>query len=634
MSTTRSPDGAIVIEISDRGVGMADDELADANMRLVGPSGVDVSASRRMGLFVVGRLAARHGIGVRLSSTAAGPGSGLTASVSVPPSLIPTGVPADAPRPAGVPMPAGVPAQGRPAEARPTWPDANGARPTPLSALVTGADAPGNAPSAAREASPTGGQGTLFPGKPPVNGNTTHGLPTRRPGSSLRPDGPPPTEAPPGGFFDDGGHGEGGERARGRPRRGRPAARPASRPGSTRRPPPAATAWPGGRGSPPCRRPTRRATTNGRFPTTSGRRRTKVPPTGRGSPRTSPSPAIARVRAAPHPPAPEVRTPTTTPRGRRRPTARAVRRQPGGRASAGASRRRRHARRRSRPGRRGRAAHRDPDAAGRPRGLGAAARRGEGRGLGRAARADTGRADPTGPAPPQAAARPAAGRPAAGPPPAGRPAGGRHGDRSRHRPQASSAGATSQAHRGPHRGTSGRASPTTAGPATAARQSTARQRPPRATGGPGAAQSGAGTARPGGLPARALPAARRRRPGACAGPGGPAGQGSPAGPAGASRTGWPRTGGRGWAAGWHRGSPPAQVRRVRQAYRCGTRRGAPAARRGHPFRWAAADPGRPVHRRPHAVVGPRRPVHRRSRALGAGRPGGRRAGRIPGRAPG
>ena len=323
MSTTRSPDGAIVIEISDRGVGMADDELADANTRLVGPSGVDVSASRRMGLFVVGRLAARHGIGVRLSSTAAGPGSGLTASVSVPPSLIPTGVPADAPRPAGVPMPAGVPAQGRPAEARPKWPDANGARPTPLSALVTGADAPGNAPSAAREASPTGGQSTLFPGKPPVNGNTTHGLPTRRPGSSLRPDGPPPTEAPPGGFFDDGGQRRGWPR-RGWPRRGWPrrgAARPVSRPGSTRRPPPAATAWAGGRGSPPCRRPTSRATTNGRFPTTSGRGRTKVPPTGRGSRRTSPSPAIARVRAAPHPPAlaPDVRTPTTTPPGRRRP---------------------------------------------------------------------------------------------------------------------------------------------------------------------------------------------------------------------------------------------------------------------------------------------------------------------------
>jgi signal transduction histidine kinase len=71
MSATRTPDGSMVIEISDRGVGMADHELDDANQRLGGPSRVDVSASRRMGLFVVGRLAARHGIGVRLASAAA-----------------------------------------------------------------------------------------------------------------------------------------------------------------------------------------------------------------------------------------------------------------------------------------------------------------------------------------------------------------------------------------------------------------------------------------------------------------------------------------------------------------------------------------------------------------------------------
>ena len=217
-------------------------------------------------------------------------------------------------------MPAGVPAQGRPAEARPTWPDANGARSAPLSALVTGADAPGNAPSAAREASPTGGQSTLFPGKPPVNGNTTHGLPTRRPGSSLRPDGPPPTEAPPGGFtrrrrpgrggraeggLAEGGRAEGGRAEGGRGEGGRgEGGRP---PGEQARLDQEAAArrdrMGGGRGSPPCRRPTSRSTTNGRFPTTSGRGRRKVPPTGRGSPRTSPSPAIARVRAAPHPPA-------------------------------------------------------------------------------------------------------------------------------------------------------------------------------------------------------------------------------------------------------------------------------------------------------------------------------------------
>ena len=318
MSTTRSPDGAIVIEISDRGVGMADDELADANTRLVGPSGVDVSASRRMGLFVVGRLAARHGIGVRLSSTAAGPGSGLTASVSVPPSLIPTGVPADAPRPVRRPDARGRPGAG-PSGGGP--PDLARCQRRPSRSAVCAGHGGGRARQRAvgrtRGVSHRGPEHPL-PGQ--AAGQRQHHARAAhpRPGSSLRPDGPPPTEAPPGGFFDDGGHGEGRAGARTAAARTAPA-RPASRPASTRRPPPAATAWPGGRGSPPCRRPTRRATTSGRFPTTSGRRRTKVPPTGRGSPRTSPSPAIARVRAAPHPPAPEVRTPTTTPRGRRRP---------------------------------------------------------------------------------------------------------------------------------------------------------------------------------------------------------------------------------------------------------------------------------------------------------------------------
>ncbi|MGH3587112.1 MAG: sensor histidine kinase, partial [Pseudonocardia sp.] len=82
MSTARAGDGSVVVEIADRGVGMAEHELADANTRLGGPSSVDVSASRRMGLVVVGRLGARHGINVRLTSSAGGHGSGLTASVT------------------------------------------------------------------------------------------------------------------------------------------------------------------------------------------------------------------------------------------------------------------------------------------------------------------------------------------------------------------------------------------------------------------------------------------------------------------------------------------------------------------------------------------------------------------------
>ena len=77
MSSLRAQDGSIVVEIADSGVGMLDHELADANRRLSTPSAVDVSASRRMGLFVVGRLGARHGITVHLGGAPmGGPGGG------------------------------------------------------------------------------------------------------------------------------------------------------------------------------------------------------------------------------------------------------------------------------------------------------------------------------------------------------------------------------------------------------------------------------------------------------------------------------------------------------------------------------------------------------------------------------
>ena len=45
---------------------MSADQIAHANWRLANPPVMDVAVSRRMGLFVVARLAARHGIRVRL----------------------------------------------------------------------------------------------------------------------------------------------------------------------------------------------------------------------------------------------------------------------------------------------------------------------------------------------------------------------------------------------------------------------------------------------------------------------------------------------------------------------------------------------------------------------------------------
>ncbi len=80
--------GGALLSVTDSGISMTEEELAEANRRLAEPPVVDVSVSRRMGLFVVGRLALRHGIRVQLRR---GDGSGLIAMVLLPPSLIQDG---------------------------------------------------------------------------------------------------------------------------------------------------------------------------------------------------------------------------------------------------------------------------------------------------------------------------------------------------------------------------------------------------------------------------------------------------------------------------------------------------------------------------------------------------------------
>jgi signal transduction histidine kinase len=73
--------GGTLIDVTDSGVGMNPEVLAEANRRLDSPPAMDFAVSRNMGLFVVGRLAARHGIKVRLQPAAAG---GLTALIWLP----------------------------------------------------------------------------------------------------------------------------------------------------------------------------------------------------------------------------------------------------------------------------------------------------------------------------------------------------------------------------------------------------------------------------------------------------------------------------------------------------------------------------------------------------------------------
>jgi signal transduction histidine kinase len=75
----------VLVEVTDQGIGMNPETMATANWRLEHPPPVDAAVSRNMGLFVVGRLAARHGIRVRLQPAANG---GLTALVWLPDPII------------------------------------------------------------------------------------------------------------------------------------------------------------------------------------------------------------------------------------------------------------------------------------------------------------------------------------------------------------------------------------------------------------------------------------------------------------------------------------------------------------------------------------------------------------------
>src|SRR5215211_7816038 len=74
-----------VIEIEDRGLGMTDEELVEANERLANPPIVDFALSRMLGLYVVARLAERYSIKVQLRHSWYG---GITALVLLPPNVV------------------------------------------------------------------------------------------------------------------------------------------------------------------------------------------------------------------------------------------------------------------------------------------------------------------------------------------------------------------------------------------------------------------------------------------------------------------------------------------------------------------------------------------------------------------
>jgi hypothetical protein len=94
-ATVASPPDAVVevgaalgetcrVVVVDHGIGMPADRLAEENQRLRERQRLDLAPSSVLGLFVVGRLARRHGLTVDLSPTA---GHGVTVTVDIPPRL-------------------------------------------------------------------------------------------------------------------------------------------------------------------------------------------------------------------------------------------------------------------------------------------------------------------------------------------------------------------------------------------------------------------------------------------------------------------------------------------------------------------------------------------------------------------
>jgi signal transduction histidine kinase len=231
-----------VLYVEDRGIGMSPDQLHDLNERLATPPMVDVAVSRMMGLVVVARLAARHGVKVELRPAAE---RGTVADVTLPTSvLVPRALSGRLQPGAPLPPPVNQPmAQEPPAPPRPLFSAPLALESGPPAPMVPQQPGPGRAfepaplngggnppgPMATPRSMPAwsdltgassavngsangtnGPHGDMFSPRTPTNGQHSDPLPQRRGGDHWTVDGevsgpagniprqmPPPVSAPP-----------------------------------------------------------------------------------------------------------------------------------------------------------------------------------------------------------------------------------------------------------------------------------------------------------------------------------------------------------------------------------------------------------------------------------------------------
>ncbi|NEW28297.1 HAMP domain-containing protein [Nocardia cyriacigeorgica] len=168
-------DQGLLIEVADRGIGMPPTEMAEINRRLETTAEPGPDTARHMGLFVVGRLAERHGLTVRLRptfDTARDPG--VTVTVHVPVGLIVLDKSGSGPL---VPQPSPAPAAGPQRPSAPSSMQMRSVSRTPGGNVMVTVDpgVSGPIPAGAEERAAAAGA-------PATPGG---GLPQRQPGSAM-----------------------------------------------------------------------------------------------------------------------------------------------------------------------------------------------------------------------------------------------------------------------------------------------------------------------------------------------------------------------------------------------------------------------------------------------------------------
>ncbi|MEV4362273.1 nitrate- and nitrite sensing domain-containing protein [Nonomuraea sp. NPDC049625] len=159
VSGSRIDGGGMMLSITDSGIGMTPDELTIANDRLIDAPTVDVSVSRRMGLFVVARLAHRHGVRVQLRPHESG---GLTAMILMPEAMLAAQAPS---YPGGSAEAVPTPPQWGSFQMGPAHPSYPSHPSNPSGAWLTPSERPGG--SGGWPSSDTGSYATADPWAPP-----------------------------------------------------------------------------------------------------------------------------------------------------------------------------------------------------------------------------------------------------------------------------------------------------------------------------------------------------------------------------------------------------------------------------------------------------------------------------------